>query len=80
MAEDNDKPKRVDVGFSGGQVLALRMSPEAHDSLRKALESGGDGGWHQVETEDSQVNVDLSQVVYVRLDTEARGMGFSGPP
>ena len=76
MAEDNDKPKRVDVGFSGGQVLALRMSPEAHDSLRQALEAGGDGGWHQVDTEDSQVNVDLSKVVYVRLDTEQHRVGF----
>ncbi len=77
MAEDENKPKRVDVGFSGGQVLALRMSPEAHDSLRQALESASDdGGWHEIETEDSKVAVDLAQVVYVRLDTEQHRVGF----
>ena len=76
MAQDNDKPKRVDLGFSGGQVLALRMSPEVHDKLREALESDRGARWHQVETEDSQVNVDLSQVVYVRLDTEQHRVGF----
>jgi hypothetical protein len=32
-----------------------------------------------VKSEDSEVVIDLGQVVYVRLDTEQRGVGFSNP-
>jgi hypothetical protein len=72
---ENSKPKRVDLGFSGGQVLPLRMRDEEHAELRRAL-AGERRGWHVVRTEDSEVDVDLSQVVYVRLDTEPHRVGF----
>ncbi len=77
MADETERPKRVDLGFSGGQVLALRMAEAAYRELREALE-GRDGGasWHEVETEDSRVTIDLGQVVYVRLDTEHARVGF----
>lgn len=70
-----ERPKRVDLGFSGGQVLALRMQPAAYESLRRALEERTEG-WQVVLTEDSEVSVDLAQVVYVRLDTEQHRVGF----
>ncbi len=76
MAAGDDKPRRVDVGFSGRQVLALRMAEKPYDSLRKALEDDRSDRWHVVETEDSDVTLDLSQVVYVRLDTEQHRVGF----
>ena len=66
--------KRVDIGFSGGQVLPLRMKDGVYDELRKAL--GGDGAWHTVAAEDSDVSVDLRQVVYVRVDSEQHKVGF----
>ena len=69
-----DDIKRVDVGFSGGQVLPLRMRADEHEALRRALDSAG--GWHVVKTEDSEVSVDLRQVVYVRLETEKHSVGF----
>jgi hypothetical protein len=72
---DNDKPKRVDLGFSGGQALPLRMRDAEHAELRRALE-GERRGWHIVRTEDSEVAVDLAQIVYVRLDTEQHRVGF----
>ncbi|MBX5468551.1 MAG: hypothetical protein IRZ21_01475 [Thermoleophilaceae bacterium] len=72
-----DDVKRVDVGFSGGQVLALRMLEETYRGLREALERG-DGGWHELRTEDSEVAIYLGEVVYVRLDTERHSVGFSG--
>jgi hypothetical protein len=74
MAGD-ERPKRVDLGFSGGQVLPLRMREAEHAELRSALE-GDHRGWHVVKTEDSEVAVDLGQVVYVRLDTEQHQVGF----
>jgi hypothetical protein len=70
------RPRRVDVGFAGGQVLALRLTEDAHGGLTRALHDET-ARWHEVATEDSAVLVDLSQVVYVRLDTEQRGVGFS---
>jgi hypothetical protein len=76
MAESNEKARRVDLGFSGGQVLALRLKSEVYDALRKALESDRSQRWHEVKSEDSDVSVDLSQVVYVRLDTERHSVGF----
>ena len=77
MAESLDsKPKRVDIGFQGGQVLGLRMPEAAYKGLREALESDRSPRWHELQTEDSQVAVDLAQVVYVRLDTEHQRGGF----
>lgn len=66
--------KRVDIGFSGGQVLPLRMQESVYEELRKALADGAD--WHLVSSEDSDVSVDLRQVVYVRVDTEQHRVGF----
>jgi hypothetical protein len=67
--------KRVDVGFSGGQVLSLRMSEDVYRALGDEVRSGSKG-WHQIEADDSTVTVNLGQVVYVRLDTEEQKVGF----
>jgi hypothetical protein len=71
---DWDKPRRVDIGFQGGQQVALRLTQDAYDALRRAIEDGP--RWHTVPSEDSEVAVDLSQVVFVRLDTEQQRVGF----
>ncbi len=68
--------KRVDVGFAGGQVLSLRMAREAYDELAATLGGDGKGRWHKLRTEDSEVMIDLPQVVYVRVDTEEHRVGF----
>jgi hypothetical protein len=52
--------RRVSVGFQGGQVLALRVTEEQLETLYRAL---GDGGWHELETEEGPVRLDLAQVV-----------------
>ena len=70
-----ERPKRVDGGFSGGQVLSLRMHDAAYRALGEEVRSGGQG-WHEIEAEDSNVSVNLGQVVYVRLDTEQQRVGF----
>jgi len=67
---------RADIGFQGGQVLSVRLAKEAYDSLRLALESDRSDRWHELKTQDSDVSLDLSQVVYVRLDTEDQRVGF----
>jgi hypothetical protein len=66
---------RVDIGFSGGQVLSVRMEDNSYEDLRKELSKGSEG-WHELKTEDSEIALHLSQVVYVRLDTEQHKVGF----
>jgi hypothetical protein len=68
--------KRADIGFQGGQVLSVRVAKDSYDSLRSALASDRAERWHELKTQDSDVSLDLSQVVYVRLDTEDQRVGF----
>ena len=65
---------RLDIGFEGGQVLAIRVTSDEYAGLRKALEKGE--GWHELRTQDSDIAIDLDEVVYVRIDTEEHSVGF----
>ena len=78
--EASGKPRRVDIGFNGGQAFSLRLTQDEYRSLRDALESDRSQRWHSLSSEESEVLIDLAQVVYVKIDTEQRGIGFSGPP
>jgi hypothetical protein len=66
-------PRRVTMGFQGGQVLALRLTDEQLKALDKAL---GTTGWHEIDSEDGPVRVDLGQVVYVSADRDDSRVGF----
>ena len=67
---------RVEIGFSGGQVVAVRVSDEKLRDLRKALE--GADGWSDLETEDGTVALDLREVVFVRGAPGEHRIGFTG--
>ena len=73
MAEQS---RRIDIGFQGGQVLPARVSEATYDDLSKALRDERSERWFELETVDSKISIDLSQVVYVRIDTEAQRVGF----
>jgi hypothetical protein len=51
------------------------MPEDVYRSLSERVRSGGEG-WHEIEAEDSNVSVNIAQVVYVRLDTEHQRVGF----
>ncbi len=68
--------KRIDIGFEGGQVLSLRVEADAYEALSKALAEGSSGRWHRLESQDAEVSIDLSKVVYLRVDTEEQRVGF----
>ncbi len=70
------RARRVDVGFTGGQVLSVRASVEEYQGLLSALDAGDRGRWHRMRTEDSELLIDLPQVCYVRLDTDEHRVGF----
>jgi hypothetical protein len=65
--------RRISVGFQGGQTLALRVVDEQLEALNRAL---GEGGWHDLETEDGPVRLHLGQVVYVRAENDDQRVGF----
>jgi hypothetical protein len=71
----DDKPQKVNIGFAGGPVLSARVAPSNLKTLREALASGG---WHVLEADDGTIDVDLSKVVYVLVDTEGHRVGFGG--
>jgi hypothetical protein len=71
-----ETPRRIDIGFQGGPVLSARLTQEELDGFRKALGDSGSERWFELRTQDSEVHIDLSQVVYVRLDTEEHRVGF----
>jgi len=75
MAEDG-KFTRVDIGFAAGAVLTLRVHAEQYKQLRSALSDDRSARWHALEAEDADVTLDLSQVIYVRVDTERGRVGF----
>ncbi len=64
---------RMTIGFQGGQVLAVRLSEQQLKELVKAL---GGQGWHELQSEDGPVRLDLSQVVYVTSESEEPRVGF----
>jgi hypothetical protein len=68
--------KRIDVGFQGGQMLAIRAGADALEKLLAALEDDKSGRWHTLETDESSVLIDLSQVVYVQRESGNQKVGF----
>jgi hypothetical protein len=71
-----NESRRIDIGFQGGQVLPCRVKQEAYDALSRALTDERSQRWFELETADSKVSIDLSQVVYVRIDTDEQRVGF----
>jgi hypothetical protein len=64
---------RLSIGFQGGQVLAVRLSEDQEKNLEKAL---GSQGWHEIQSEDGPVRIDLGQVVYVTSEAAEPRVGF----
>jgi hypothetical protein len=71
----DDKSLKVNIGFAGGPVLSARVVPSNLKTLRAALAGGG---WHELQADDGTIDVDLSKVVYVLVDTDAHQVGFGG--
>jgi hypothetical protein len=68
--------RQIEIGFQHGSGLRLRITEAAYDELRKLLSEGSGPRWHELDAQDATVTLDLSQVVYVRLDTEPGRVGF----
>jgi hypothetical protein len=69
-------PERVTIGFSGGQVVELKIAATKLKEFRKALDKAE--GWTDLETDEGTVSLDLRQVVFVRIAGPGKGIGFGG--
>jgi hypothetical protein len=76
MARGSGELRRVEVGFSGGQVILVRLAEKAYEQLRRAVQDGRT--WYDVETADGIVAVNLAQVVFVKHESPEHRVGFSG--
>ena len=71
MAQDMQK---VEIGFEGGQVVAVRISEGELKDLRKQVEKGG---WHDVRTEDGLLSIYLGKVAFLQIASGDHRVGFS---
>jgi hypothetical protein len=71
-----EQTSRIDIGFQGGQVLPARVEKDAYEALHKALTEGASERWHALKTADADVAIDLSQVVYLRIEASEQRVGF----
>ena len=76
MARDAGDLRRVEVGFSGGQAILMRLEDKAYDQLRRAVQDGK--RWYEVDSVDGVIALDLGQVVFVKLEAAEHRVGFSG--
>jgi len=67
--------KRIEVGFAGGQVMSARVTDDALQTLRDAVQSGQ--GWHDLDAEDGPVTLNAAKVVFIRTAAAAHTIGFS---
>jgi hypothetical protein len=66
--------QRVEIGFEGGQVIAARLDEKPLQRLRSELDRGG--RWHDLETEEGVLALDLSKVAFIRVDSGEHRVGF----
>ena len=64
----------VEIGFDGGQVIPARLDAGQVESLRKALGSGDSP--HEISTEEGTLLIDLGKVIFVRISSGAKTIGF----
>jgi hypothetical protein len=65
--------QRVTIGFTGTQVLAVRVEDSALDELLQAVK-GGD--WHDLTVDEGTIRLNLGEVIYVRTDRDDHRVGF----
>lgn len=68
--------EKVSIGFSGGQVVEVKIGADKLKDLRDALDKAD--GWVDLETDDGNVSLDLREVVFLRSAAAPHGIGFGG--
>ena len=66
---------RIEIAFTGGQILGALASEQAVDELTRAL---ADGGVYELEADDGRYVLPLAAIVYVRRYFRETQIGFGG--
>jgi hypothetical protein len=69
----DQRHNRITLGFFGG-AIPLRVSDEELAALREAIKKGE---WHDIQTDEGTVTINLAVVVYLNVESAERGVGFS---
>jgi len=72
-----DEYIRVEIGFSGGQILSWLVDPESADALDRKLGAGGSGTL-ALDAQEGTITVVLDRVVYVKRYARESRVGFAG--
>ena len=65
--------QRVTIGFTGTQVLGVKLEDADLDGLLEALASAS---WHDLAVDDGTIRLNLAHVVYVRTNLDEHRVGF----
>jgi hypothetical protein len=65
--------QRVTIGFTGTQVLGVRLDEADLNGLLEAL---GSGEWYDLTVDDGTIRLNLGQVIYVRTNLDEHKVGF----
>ena len=68
---------RIEIGFEGGQILRVQVSPQDAEGLQRKLEAGS-GGTAELELEDGRCLVVLARVAYCTRYARESKVGFTG--
>jgi len=72
-----DEYIRVEIGFSGGQILSWLIDTESADALDRKLGAGGSGTL-ALDAQEGTITVVLDRVVYVKRYARESRVGFAG--
>ena len=67
---------RVEIGLGIGQVVSARLDASGLKELRKAIVRGE--GWHELDTDDGTLVINLATDVFVRIADRSHSIGFAG--
>jgi len=65
--------QRVTIGFTGSQVLGVKVEQKDLEGLLEALAAGG---WHDLTVDDGTIRMNLTQVAYVSTNLDEHRVGF----
>jgi hypothetical protein len=68
---------RVELGFSGGQILSWLVTPESADALDRQL-TGGGSGTLALDAQEGTITIVLDRVLYAKRYAREARVGFAG--
>ena len=72
------KDVSIEIGFTGGGSTAVAVPEEQLEAFTKAVTEGQRDQWFNVTSADGgEFFVDLSTVIFVRVGSRNRSLGFS---